>query len=101
MYEVALSNAKLAGDSSKARRVERGVKVSNQSRFLSAFGITHVCCCDTFSDVVFLRQTLRDLLKKAQLGRTINEDEIPPPVAIGGGASKPDTVTPRKFNGAR
>ena len=30
MYEVAQSQAKLAGDSSKARRMDRGVKVSGR-----------------------------------------------------------------------
>ena len=49
MYEVALSNAKLAGDSSKARRVDRGVKVSNRARFQSAFDLTQACFYDTLS----------------------------------------------------
>ncbi|XP_070555638.1 coiled-coil and C2 domain-containing protein 1-like isoform X2 [Ptychodera flava] len=53
MYETAIENAKTAGDTSKARRYDRGLK------------------------------TLKDLEKSAKAGRSVNEDDIPPPVATG------------------
>lgn len=54
MYQVAISNAKAAGESSKARRYERGLK------------------------------TLQSLLSSVKKGKPINEEDIPPPVATGG-----------------
>ncbi|XP_044526333.1 coiled-coil and C2 domain-containing protein 1A [Gracilinanus agilis] len=53
MYQTAIINAKHAGDSSKVRRYERGVK------------------------------TLENLLVSVKKGRNINEEDIPPPVAVG------------------
>lgn len=53
LYKQASDNAKSAGDSSKQRRLDRGVK------------------------------TLEDLLKKANAGKPVAEDDIPPPVAVG------------------
>uniref|UniRef100_W5M8F7 Coiled-coil and C2 domain containing 1B n=1 Tax=Lepisosteus oculatus TaxID=7918 RepID=W5M8F7_LEPOC len=53
MYQAAISNAKSAGDSSKARRYERGLK------------------------------TLQTMLASVRKGNQINEAEIPPPVASG------------------
>ncbi|XP_019356849.1 PREDICTED: coiled-coil and C2 domain-containing protein 1B isoform X1 [Gavialis gangeticus] len=52
-YKTAISNAKEAGESAKARRYERGFK------------------------------TLETMLVAAKKGRKINEEEIPPPVASG------------------
>lgn len=54
MYKLAEANAKAANDSSKARRIGRGLK------------------------------TLETMLKQALAGKTINPDEIPPEVATGG-----------------
>lgn len=59
MYTLAESNAKEAGDSSRARRFNRGLK------------------------------TLKDLLKQAEKGKTIDPSEIPPEVAV---KSKPAAV---------
>ncbi|XP_043832448.1 coiled-coil and C2 domain-containing protein 1A isoform X2 [Dromiciops gliroides] len=53
MYQTAITNAKQAGDSSKVRRYERGVK------------------------------TLENMLVSVKKGRSINEEDIPPPVAVG------------------
>ncbi|XP_030634753.1 coiled-coil and C2 domain-containing protein 1A [Chanos chanos] len=53
MYQTAITNAKAAGESSKVRRYERGLK------------------------------TLQTMLTQAKKGKPINEDEIPPPVATG------------------
>uniref|UniRef100_A0A8C5PK11 Coiled-coil and C2 domain-containing protein 1B n=1 Tax=Leptobrachium leishanense TaxID=445787 RepID=A0A8C5PK11_9ANUR len=53
MYKEAMANAKQAGDASKARRLERGVK------------------------------TLEDLLRSAKRGAAVSPDDIPPPVAVG------------------
>lgn len=53
MYKIAEANAKAANDSSKARRIGRGLK------------------------------TLETMLKQALAGKTINQDEIPPEVATG------------------
>ncbi|XP_037042405.1 coiled-coil and C2 domain-containing protein 1-like isoform X2 [Bradysia coprophila] len=54
MYKLAEANAKAANDSSKARRIGRGLK------------------------------TLETMFKQASAGKTINPDEIPPEVATGG-----------------
>ncbi|XP_074544699.1 coiled-coil and C2 domain-containing protein 1A [Halichoeres trimaculatus] len=54
MYKTAISNAKAAGETSKVRRYDRGLK------------------------------TLQSLLASAKKGKPINEEEIPPPVALGG-----------------
>ncbi|CAH2272847.1 zinc finger SWIM domain-containing 4 [Pelobates cultripes] len=64
MYKDALSNAKQAGDGSKARRLERGVK------------------------------TLEDLLRSVKKGRSVSPDDIPPPVAVGKSQNSPVTSPP-------
>ncbi|XP_015682975.1 coiled-coil and C2 domain-containing protein 1A [Protobothrops mucrosquamatus] len=53
MYKVAVANAKEAGESSKMRRYERGLK------------------------------TIENLLTSVRKGKKIDEDEIPPPVVTG------------------
>ncbi|KAM4722167.1 coiled-coil and C2 domain-containing protein 1B isoform 2-T2 [Rhinophrynus dorsalis] len=58
-YKAAISNAKQANESSKARRYERGLK------------------------------TLETMLKTVRQGRAVNEEEIPPPVASGKSAVSP------------
>ncbi|CAJ1053752.1 coiled-coil and C2 domain-containing protein 1A [Xyrichtys novacula] len=60
MYKTAISNAKAAGETSKVRRYDRGLK------------------------------TLQSMLTSARKGKPISEEEIPPPVALGG---KPNTST--------
>lgn len=64
MYNTAISNAKTAGESSKVRRYERGLK------------------------------TLQSMLTSAKKGKAINEEEMPPPVALGGKPSTPSDVAP-------
>lgn len=54
MYKLAEANAKQANDTSKARRIGRGLK------------------------------TLETMFKQVSAGKTINPDEIPPEVATGG-----------------
>ncbi|XP_072240424.1 coiled-coil and C2 domain-containing protein 1A [Leuresthes tenuis] len=54
MYQTAISNAKAAGETSKVRRYDRGLK------------------------------TLQSMLTSVKKGKPINEEEIPPPVALGG-----------------
>lgn len=54
MYQTAIDNAKAAGESSKVRRYDRGLK------------------------------TLQSMLASVKKGKPINEEEIPPPVATGG-----------------
>ncbi|XP_064171198.1 coiled-coil and C2 domain-containing protein 1A-like isoform X1 [Anguilla rostrata] len=54
MYQTAAGNARAAGESSRARRYERGLK------------------------------TLQSMLSSVKMGKPVNEDEIPPPVATGG-----------------
>ncbi|KAM9769730.1 coiled-coil and C2 domain-containing protein 1A [Menidia menidia] len=54
MYQTAISNAKASGETSKARRYDRGLK------------------------------TLQTMLTSVKKGKPINEEEIPPPVALGG-----------------
>ncbi|XP_017272528.1 coiled-coil and C2 domain-containing protein 1A [Kryptolebias marmoratus] len=53
MYQKATSNAKATGETSKARRYDRGLK------------------------------TLQSMLTSVKKGKPINEEEIPPPVAVG------------------
>ncbi|XP_055885542.1 coiled-coil and C2 domain-containing protein 1-like isoform X1 [Biomphalaria glabrata] len=53
MYKQAIAAAKTAGDSAKQRRLDRGLK------------------------------TLTDQLRQAKAGKPVNEEEIPPPVAMG------------------
>ncbi|XP_054859114.1 coiled-coil and C2 domain-containing protein 1A isoform X2 [Eublepharis macularius] len=57
MYKAAIANAKQAGESSKVRRYERGLK------------------------------TLENLLISTRKGKKIDEDELPPPVATGKNSS--------------
>ncbi|KAG8441462.1 hypothetical protein GDO86_006994 [Hymenochirus boettgeri] len=64
MYKEALSNSKQAGEGTKARRYERGVK------------------------------TLEDLLRSVQKGKSVSPDEIPPPVAVGKSKDIPIAITP-------
>ncbi|KAE8300867.1 Coiled-coil and C2 domain-containing protein 1A [Larimichthys crocea] len=54
MYKTAISNAKAAGETSKVRRYDRGLK------------------------------TLQSMLTSARKGKPVNEEEMPPPVALGG-----------------
>lgn len=60
MYKTAISNAKAAGETSKVRRYDRGLK------------------------------TLQSMLTSARKGKPVNEEEMPPPVALGG---KPNAAT--------
>ncbi|XP_069086547.1 coiled-coil and C2 domain-containing protein 1A isoform X2 [Pleurodeles waltl] len=61
MYKTAITNAKQAGESSKVRRYERGLK------------------------------TLESMLVSVQKGKAINEEELPPPVAVGKSRSAEET----------
>uniref|UniRef100_A0AAQ5X5Z1 C2 domain-containing protein n=1 Tax=Amphiprion ocellaris TaxID=80972 RepID=A0AAQ5X5Z1_AMPOC len=62
MYRTALQNAKTAGETSKARRYDRGLK------------------------------TLESMLAAVKKGRPVNEAEIPPPVATGAPSAAPRPV---------
>uniref|UniRef100_A0A8D0L6P8 Coiled-coil and C2 domain containing 1A n=1 Tax=Sphenodon punctatus TaxID=8508 RepID=A0A8D0L6P8_SPHPU len=68
VYRAAVANAKQTGESSKVRRYERGLK------------------------------TLENMLTSVRKGRKIDEEEIPPPVAVGKGVSSqqptPSSLTP-------
>lgn len=64
MYNTAISNGKTAGESSKVRRYERGLK------------------------------TLQSMLASVKKGKPINEEEMPPPVALGGKPSASSEVVP-------
>lgn len=59
MYQTALKNAKAAGEASKVRRLERGLK------------------------------SLQSMLTAVKKGRSVNESEIPPPVAVGASGPRP------------
>ncbi|XP_056182209.1 LOW QUALITY PROTEIN: coiled-coil and C2 domain-containing protein 1A-like [Falco biarmicus] len=59
MYRAAIANARQAGDGSRLRRYERGLK------------------------------TLESMLASVRKGNKIEEEEIPPPVALGKGLSSP------------
>ncbi|XP_035667505.1 coiled-coil and C2 domain-containing protein 1-like isoform X5 [Branchiostoma floridae] len=65
MYEAAKASALAKGDGSKARRYDRGLK------------------------------TIEGQLKAARAGKPVAEDEIPPPVAVGGAkVSQPEPAQP-------
>ncbi|XP_040003317.1 coiled-coil and C2 domain-containing protein 1A [Xiphias gladius] len=57
MYKTAISNAKAAGETSKVRRYDRGLK------------------------------TLQSMLTSVKKGKPVSEEEMPPPVALGGNPS--------------
>ncbi|XP_061625895.1 coiled-coil and C2 domain-containing protein 1A [Phyllopteryx taeniolatus] len=57
MYKAAISNATASGETSKARRYDRGLK------------------------------TLQSMLASVRKGKPVNEEEMPPPVAVGRKAS--------------
>ncbi|XP_062290150.1 coiled-coil and C2 domain-containing protein 1A [Scomber scombrus] len=68
MYKTAISNAKAAGETSKVRRYDRGLK------------------------------TLLSMLTSVKRGKPVNEEEIPPPVALGGKpnvAAEPEPIKER------
>ncbi|XP_074508082.1 coiled-coil and C2 domain-containing protein 1B isoform X3 [Sebastes fasciatus] len=66
MYKTALQNAKTAGETSKARRYDRGLK------------------------------TLGSMLAAVKKGRPVNEAEIPPPVATGAPRAASDPAVPHR-----
>ncbi|KAF1383572.1 hypothetical protein PFLUV_G00133260 [Perca fluviatilis] len=66
MYKTALQNAKTAGDTSKARRYDRGLK------------------------------TLETMLAAVKKGRPVNEAEIPTPVATGAPSSASNPAVPHR-----
>ncbi|KAF7689286.1 coiled-coil and C2 domain-containing protein 1A isoform X2 [Silurus meridionalis] len=66
MYHAAITNAKASGEASKARRYDRGLK------------------------------TLQTMLVSVKKGKTINMEEIPPPVATG---AKPPPVQQEPIRG--
>ncbi|XP_070701874.1 coiled-coil and C2 domain-containing protein 1B [Pempheris klunzingeri] len=66
MYKMALQNAKTAGETSKARRYDRGLK------------------------------TLETMLTAVKKGRPVNEAEIPPPVATGAPSAESRPAVPHR-----
>ncbi|XP_070830989.1 coiled-coil and C2 domain-containing protein 1B isoform X1 [Chaetodon trifascialis] len=66
MYKTALQNAKTAGETSKARRYDRGLK------------------------------TLATMLAAVKKGRPVNEAEIPPPVATGAPSAASRPAVPQR-----
>ncbi|XP_045145637.1 coiled-coil and C2 domain-containing protein 1A [Echinops telfairi] len=64
LYQAALDSARQAGDGAKVRRYDRG------------------------------RQTLESLLASARKGSAIDEEDIPPPVAVGRGLATPPSHMP-------
>ncbi|XP_029286424.1 LOW QUALITY PROTEIN: coiled-coil and C2 domain-containing protein 1A [Cottoperca gobio] len=66
MYKTAVSNAKAAGETSKVRRYDRGLK------------------------------TLQSMLTSVRKGKPVNEEEIPPPVVLGGKANISAESEPNK-----
>ncbi|XP_073348051.1 coiled-coil and C2 domain-containing protein 1B isoform X2 [Pagrus major] len=66
MYKTALQNAKTAGETSKARRYDRGLK------------------------------SLQTMLAAVKKGRPVNEAEIPPPVATGAPSAAPRPAVPQR-----
>ncbi|XP_041804284.1 coiled-coil and C2 domain-containing protein 1B isoform X2 [Chelmon rostratus] len=71
MYKTALQNAKTAGETSKARRYDRGLKRCSP-------------------------QTLETMVAAVKKGRPVNEAEIPPPVATGAQSSASHPAVPQR-----
>ncbi|KAA8595144.1 hypothetical protein FQN60_012279 [Etheostoma spectabile] len=67
MYKGAISNAKAAGETSKVRRYDRGLK------------------------------TLQTMLTSVRKGKAVNEEEIPPPVALGGNPNIKESIKEREL----
>ncbi|XP_070772723.1 coiled-coil and C2 domain-containing protein 1A [Enoplosus armatus] len=70
MYKTAISNAKASGETSKVRRYDRGLK------------------------------TLQSMLTSVRKGKPVNEEEIPPPVALGGKpnvTAEPESIKEREL----
>uniref|UniRef100_A0A8C9TPT4 Coiled-coil and C2 domain-containing protein 1B n=1 Tax=Scleropages formosus TaxID=113540 RepID=A0A8C9TPT4_SCLFO len=65
MYKTAIANANASGESSKARRYDRGLK------------------------------TLETMLSSVKKGKKIDEAEIPPPVALGAHSTAPALTVPK------
>lgn len=110
-YQEAVASAKEASEAAKARRCERGLKVSwahletSSGAVGKAVGIavpvegwfphqpyrgggslawwTQVKMVTCVSGLVLFPQTLESQLAAVRKGRKINEEEIPPPVALG------------------
>ncbi|KAK5860299.1 hypothetical protein PBY51_021790 [Eleginops maclovinus] len=66
MYKTALQNAKAGGETSKARRFDRGLK------------------------------TLQSMVAAVKKGRPVNEAEIPPPVATGAPSAASNPAAPHR-----
>uniref|UniRef100_A0A3P9PWZ3 Coiled-coil and C2 domain containing 1B n=1 Tax=Poecilia reticulata TaxID=8081 RepID=A0A3P9PWZ3_POERE len=66
MYKTAIKNAKSAGETSKARRYDRGLK------------------------------TLESMIAAVKKGKPVNESEIPPPVATGAPTAAPRPAVPSR-----
>ncbi|XP_014864314.1 PREDICTED: coiled-coil and C2 domain-containing protein 1B isoform X1 [Poecilia mexicana] len=66
MYKTAIQNAKSAGETSKARRYDRGLK------------------------------TLESMIAAVKKGKPVNESEIPPPVATGAPTATPRPAVPSR-----
>ncbi|XP_036097700.1 coiled-coil and C2 domain-containing protein 1A isoform X2 [Molossus molossus] len=64
LYQTAIESARQAGDSAKMRRYDRGLK------------------------------TLENLLASIRKGNAIDEEDIPPPVAVGKGPTAASNLTP-------
>ncbi|XP_074423102.1 coiled-coil and C2 domain-containing protein 1A isoform X1 [Larus michahellis] len=71
MYRAAVGGAREAGDGARLRRYERGLK------------------------------TLENMLASVRKGKKIDEEEIPPPVALGKGATSPRPPPPDPLPAAR
>uniref|UniRef100_A0A8L0DJI0 C2 domain-containing protein n=1 Tax=Oncorhynchus mykiss TaxID=8022 RepID=A0A8L0DJI0_ONCMY len=65
MYQTAISNANAEGETSKARRYDRGLK------------------------------TLQSMMTSAKKGKPVNEEEIPPPVSTGGKSAPAPVQQPK------
>lgn len=116
MYRAAIGNARQSGDAPRLRRLERGLKVSPHLiplRFAVSspvfplggywgvsnhFGGVWCVAGPLRSELPLGRslgvtldppQTLENMLVSVRKGKPINEEEIPPPVALGKGGTPP------------
>ncbi|KAJ6657690.1 hypothetical protein lerEdw1_002191 [Lerista edwardsae] len=96
-YKTAIANAKQAGESSKVRRYERGLKVNEDRKVTKRFEQALEDINNNVEvkmDVEGCQGTLENLLTSVRKGKKIDEDEIPPPVPTGRNSTGSQQASP-------
>lgn len=95
LYQTAIESARQAGDSAKMRRYERGLKVRGREEGAGTPPLPlHSALCSSKAHICTFFQTLENLLASVRKGIAIDEEDIPPPVAVGKGPAATSSHTP-------